>query len=95
MSALDDLARELETILREGRLRESIAAVERGKAFIDSNREEFSKLYPGCWIASYEQRIIAVDKNLKNLINSIRKRGIAVQGVAVDLMTTEKQPILL
>jgi hypothetical protein len=95
MSSLEDFAKELESIVCQSGLRESIAAFERGKSFIDSNREEFLKRYPDCWIAVYEQQIIATDKNLKNLIDTIRKRGIRTQDVAVDLMTTKKQPVLL
>jgi len=95
MSSLGDFAKELERIVCQSGLRESITAFERGKSFIDSNREEFLKRYPDCWIAVYEQQIIATDKNLKNLIDTIRKRAIRTQDVAVDLITTKKQPVLL
>ena len=51
--------------------------------------------YPDCWIAVHKEQIITADKNLKNLIDTIRKRGIQTQDVVVDLVTTKKQPILL
>lgn len=95
MKSLEDFAKELENIVRQSGLRESIAAFERGKSFVDSNREEFLRRYPDCWIAVYQEQIIATDKNLKNLIETIRKRGIQTQDVVVDLVTTKKQPILL
>lgn len=95
MRSPEDFVKELENTVRQGGLRESIAAFERGKSFVDSNREEFLRRYPDCWIAVYQEQIIATDKNLKNLIETIRKRGIQTQDVVVDLVTTKKQPILL
>ena len=35
-------------------------------------RQEHADEYPGCWIATYEDRLIAADRNLKHVVAKVK-----------------------
>ncbi len=95
MDSVDVFAQKLKSIADKSKLRESAAVFERSRSFIDSNREELLKQCPDCWVAVYKEQVLATDKDLHNLINTIRKSGKRLEHIAVELLTSEKNPILL
>jgi len=95
MDGMDEFAQKLKSIANQSKLRESAVVFERSRSFIDFNREELLKRYPDCWVAVYKEHVLATDKDLQNLINTIRKSGKCLEHIAVELLTSEKNPILL
>lgn len=95
MTSMDEFAQKLKSIADQSRLHESAAVFERSRSFIDANWEELLKQCPNCWVAVYEKQVLATDKDLQNLINTIRKSGKRLEHVAVELLTSERNPILL
>jgi len=95
MSNMDEFAQKLKSIADQSKLRELAAVFEHSRSFIDSNWEKLLKQYPNCWIAVYKEQVLATDKDLQNLVGIIRKTGIRLEHVAVELLTSEKPPILL
>jgi len=95
MSRLDELAQQLKTIAEQSNLTESAVVFEQSRSYIDSNREKLLKQYPNRWIAVHKEKVLAADKNLRNLIGALRKSGTPLEQVAVELLVNEKTPILL
>lgn len=95
MRRLDELAQQLKTIAEQSKLTESAAVLEQSRSYIDSNREKLLKQYPNRWIAVHKEKVLASDKNLRNLIGALRKSGAPLEQVAVELLVNEKPPILL
>lgn len=95
MEGMNEFAQKLKSIASQSKLRESAAVFERSRSFINFNREELLKRYPDCWVAVYKEQILATDKDLQNLINTIRKSGKLLEHVAVEFLTSKKNPILL
>lgn len=95
MSGMDEFAQKLKSIAGQSKLRESAAVFERSRSFIDSNWEELLKQCPNCWVAVYKEQVLATDKDIQNLVRIIRKSGVRLEHVAVELLTSEKNPILL
>ena len=95
MRRLDEFAQQLKTIAEQSKLTESAAVFEQSRSYIDSNREKLLKQYPNRWIAVHKEKVLASDKDLRNLIATIRKTGTHLEQVAVELLTSEKTPILL
>ena len=92
---LDGFAQQLKTITEQSKLAESAAVFEQSRSYIDSNREKLSKQYPNHWIAVHKEKVLASDKDLRNLIVALRKRDTPLEQVAVELLVNEKPPILL
>lgn len=95
MESMDEFVQKLKSIANQSKLRESAAVFERSRSFIDSNREELLKQCPDCWVAVYKEQVLATDKELQNLINTIRKSGKRLEHIAVELLTSERNPIHL
>ena len=95
MESMDEFVQKLKSIANQSKLRESAAVFERSRSFIDSNREELLKQCPDCWVAVYKEQVLATDKQLQNLINTIRKSGKRLEHIAVELLTSERNPIHL
>jgi len=95
MESMDEFTQKLKSIANQSNLRESAAVFERSRSFIDSNREELLKRCPDCWVAVYKEQVLATDKELQNLINTIRKSGKRLEHIAVELLTSERNPIHL
>lgn len=95
MRRLDKLAQQLKTIAEQSKLTESAAVFEQSRSYIDSNREKLLKQYPNRWIAVHKGKVLATDKDLRNLIGALRKSGTPFEHVAVELLTNEKTPVLL
>jgi hypothetical protein len=95
MRRLDELAQQLKTIAEQSKLTESVAVFEQSRSYIDSNREKLLKQYPNRWIAVHKGKVLAANKDLRNLIGALRKSGIFLEQVAVELLVNEKPPILL
>lgn len=92
---LDDFAQKLKIIADQSKLDESAAVFEQARAYIDSNREKLLKQYPNCWIVVHKEQVLVSDKDLRNLIRTIRRSGTHLEEVAVELLTSEETPILL
>ncbi len=92
---LDEFAQQLKIIAEQSKLTESAAAFEQSRLYIDSNRDKLLKQYPNRWIAVHKEKVLATDKDLQNLVGIIRKSGVRLEHVAVELLTSEKTPILL
>ena len=95
MTSMDKFARKLESIADQSKLRETAAVFEHSCSYIDSNREKLLKQYPNHWIAVYKDQVLAADKDLRNLINTLRRSGTHLEQVAVEWLTREQHPILL
>jgi len=95
MRRLDEFAQQLKTITEQSKLAESVAVFEQSRSYIDSNRDKLLKQYPNRWIAVHKEKVLATDKDLQNLVGIIRKSGVRLEHVAVELLTSEKTPILL
>jgi hypothetical protein len=95
MNNMDKFAQKLKTIADQSKLRESTAVFEQSRSYIDSNQEKLLKQYPDCWIAVHKEKVLTSDKDLRNLIGTLRKSGTHLEQVAVELLTSEKTPILL
>lgn len=91
----DEFVQKLKSLADQSKLGKSAAVFERSRSFIDSNWEELLKQSPDCWVAVYKEQVLATDKDLQNLVGIIRKSGIRLEHVAVELLTSEKNPILL
>ena len=95
MRRLDKFAQQLKTITEQSNLAELATVFEQSQSYIDSNREKLLKQYPNHWIAVNKEKVLATDKDLQNLVIVIRKSGVRLEHVAVELLTNEKTPILL
>jgi len=95
MDSRDEFVQKLKSIADQSKLHESAAVFERSRSFIDSNWEELLKQCSDCWVAVYKEQVLAADKDLQNLVSIIRKSGIRLEHIAVELLTSEKNPILL
>ena len=95
MTKMDEFARKLKGIADQSKLREAAAVFEHSWSYIDSNREKLLKRYPNCWIAVHKEQVLAAGKDLRNLIGTIRRSGAQLEQVAVELLTSEENPILL
>lgn len=95
MRTLDELTQQLKTIAERNKLTESAVVFEQSRSYIDSNREKLLKRYPNRWIAIHKEKVLAADKDLRNLISALRKSGTPLEQVAVELLTNEKTPVLL
>jgi hypothetical protein len=95
MNSLNELARKLKAIADQNKLYEAAAVFEHSRSYIDSNREKLLRQYPNYWIAVHKGQVLAADKDLRNLIDAIRKSGTHLEEVAVELLTSEEIPILL
>lgn len=95
MSSMDEFARKLKGIADQSKLHEAAAVFERSRSYIDSNREKLLKRYPNCWIAVHKEQVLAADKDLRGLISTIRRSGTHLEQVAVELLASEENPILL
>lgn len=95
MRRLDEFAKQLKTIADQSKLTESIVVFEQSRSYIDSNREKLLKQYPNCWIAVHKKKVLAANKDLRNLIAALRKSGTPLEQVAVELLVNETPPILL
>jgi len=85
----------LRIISEQTNLIESASLLNQARSFIIAHHEELLKQYPGYWIAAYDSDVIAADKNLRNLVETIRKSKVPIDQVAVELLTRDKTPILL
>ena len=92
---LDEFAQQLKAITEQSKLVESVAVFEQSRSYIDSNREKLLKQYPNRWIAVHKGKVLATDRDLQNLVVTIRKGSVRLEHVAVELLTSEKTPILL
>jgi len=92
---MDEFTRKLKGIAGQSELREAATAFERSWSYIDSNREKLLKRYPNYWIAVHKEQVLAADKDLRNLIGTIRRSGAQLEQIAVELLTSEETPILL
>ena len=95
MTRMNKFAHKLEGIADQSKLREAAAGFEQSCSYINSNRENLLKQYPNHWIAVHKFQVLAADKDLRNLINTLRRKGIHLEQVAVELLTSEQNPILL
>ena len=95
MTSMDMLTRKLASIADQSKLHEAVAVFERSCSYIDSNREKLLKQYPNYWIAVHEDQVLAADKNLRKLISTLRRIGTHLEQEAVELLTSEQNPILL
>ena len=92
---LEEFAQQLKTIAEQSKLAESVVVFEQSQSYIDSNREKLLRQYPNRWIAVHKEKVLASDKDLRNLIATLRRSGTYLEQVAVELLTSEKTPILL
>jgi hypothetical protein len=92
---MDKFAQKLKTIADQSNLTELAVVFEQSRSYIDSNREKLLKQYPNRWIAVHKEKVLTSDKDLRNLIGTLRKSGTHLEQVAVELLTSEKTPILL
>lgn len=95
MTRLNELAQQLKTIAEQSKLAESAVVFEQSRSYIDSNREKLLKQYPNCWIAVHKEKVLASDKDLRNLIGTLRRTGMHLEQVAVELLISEETPIVL
>jgi len=95
MTSMDEFVRKLKSIAAQSKLRETATVFEQSYSYVDSNREELLKRYPDHWIAVYKDHVIAADKDLRNLISTLRRSGTRLEEVAVELLTSEETPVLL
>ena len=95
MTSLDEFARKLKDIAYQSKLHEAAAVFKHSRSYIDSNREKLLKQYPNCWIAVHKEQVLAVDEDLRSLVGTIRKSGMPLEQVAVELLASEETPILL
>ena len=95
MSNMDMFTQQLKTIAEQSKLAESVAVFEQSRLYIDSNRDKLLKQYPNRWIAVHKEKVLATDKDLQTLVGIIRKSGVRLEYVAVELLTNEKTPVLL
>jgi hypothetical protein len=95
MSELDDFAKKLKNITKQSKLAESTAVFEQSQSYINSNREQFLSQYPNHWIAVHKNKLLAANKDLRNLISALRKSDTPLEQVAVELLTNERTPLLL
>lgn len=95
MSDVIEFARKLKIIADQSKLDETLAIFEQSRSYIDSNRENLLKQYPNYWIAVWKDQVLAADKDLRNLINTLRRSGTQLEQVVVELIKREQNPILL
>jgi len=95
MGSMDEFARKLKSIADQSKLHEAAAVFEHSRSYVDANREKLMERYPNCWIAVHKEQVLAADKDLRRLIGTIRRSGTHLEQVAVELLTSEENPILL
>jgi len=95
MISMDEFVRKLKSIAAQSKLRETATVFEQSYSYVDSNREKLLKQYPNQWIAVFKDQVIAADEDLRNLVNTLRRSGTQLEQVAVELLTSEQNPILL
>lgn len=92
---MDELAQRLTSVVDRTSLREAAEMFSQSRSFIDSNQAKLFGQYRDCWIAVYKDRVIASDKDLRKLVNLVRKSGVPLEHVAVELLKSERHPIHL
>lgn len=92
---MDELAQRLTSLVDRTRLREAAETFSQSRSFIDSNQAKLFRQYRDCWIAVYKDRVIASGKDLRKLVNFVRKSDVPLEHVAVELLNSERHPIHL
>ena len=95
MNDLQKFTNLLEGIAAENKLYESTMALSESQEFIYAHRDELVKQYPDQWIAVHRKEVIGHNKDLLSLVRELRKSGLPLQNIALEMLGTKDIPVVL
>lgn len=95
MNNIQEFSIMLEKICKQTKLRDSATKLSESQDFIYSNHAKLLDKYCDHWIAVHKKKVIATDKDLLNLVLKLRKTGVPLKYVALDMLSSEEIPVAL
>jgi len=95
MNNLQEFAKLLKDMATENKLYESTIVLSESQEFIYAHRDELIKQYPDQWIAVHRTDIVGHNKDLLILVRKLRKSGMPLQNIALEMLGLEEIPLAL
>lgn len=76
-------------IVNYAAIRQAEADAERSRKFFDANRAKFREQYPDQWVGVFQEQLVAVSPDLKDLFRQAEAQGIRRGAVKADFMDTK------
>jgi hypothetical protein len=95
MNNLQEFTKLLKEIATKNKLYESTTVLSESQEFIYAHRDELNKQYPHQWIAVHRTDIVGHHKDLLSLVRKLRKSGVPLQNIALEMPGSEEIPLAL
>ena len=74
---------------------ERLEQFEKDNRFLDKHRQEWTELYPDCWVIVYEERLVSHGESLSEVLEAVIGQGIPSQNAARDFLPKEPVKLIL